>query len=311
MKKTLLPLATAVLALCASTANAADGAGVYVPFGVGFQAFDNSQTHIQDDIFPTFGVGYQFNPDVAVEVMYTRGHADRGHTSANRSMNVEYQNFRIDALRYFSPLFSDVRPYVMGGIGDNRFDPSNLSVTEDNTLNLGVGLMKPLGDHWAVRADITNSYSLDDEEDEWGARLLVQYNFFSPLKPVPPAPAPQPVADEPVDINLVVNFDVDKAVVKPNYSSALKGVGDYMAQHEDVRVKLSGHTDSTASEAYNQKLSERRANAVKEALVKGHGVPADHVATEGYGESSPVASNATREGRQANRRTNAEFTKQK
>jgi OOP family OmpA-OmpF porin len=68
-----------------------------------------------------------------------------------------------------------------------------------------------------------------------------------------------------------------------------------------VAVIVEGHTDSVGSDAYNKKLSLRRADAVRQYLVK-HGIPADRITAEGFGESSPVASNDTEDGRAQNRR---------
>ena len=69
---------------------------------------------------------------------------------------------------------------------------------------------------------------------------------------------------------------------------------------------LEGHTDSVGTDAYNQRLSERRANAVREVLVNQYGVEAGRVDAVGYGESRPVADNATDAGRAINRRVEAE-----
>ena len=68
-----------------------------------------------------------------------------------------------------------------------------------------------------------------------------------------------------------------------------------------IAVIVEGHTDSVGTDAYNQKLSHRRADAVRQYLVK-HGIPANRVTTEGFGESRPVASNDTADGRAQNRR---------
>jgi len=75
-----------------------------------------------------------------------------------------------------------------------------------------------------------------------------------------------------------------------------------MKQYENTRVEVQGHTDSRASESYNRALSQRRAAAVAAVLVREHGVNPANVTARGYGESSPIASNDTSEGRAANRR---------
>ena len=81
-----------------------------------------------------------------------------------------------------------------------------------------------------------------------------------------------------------------------------------MGENPSYRVVLSGHTDSVGTEAYNQKLSEKRANAVAKALEE-LGVSADKITSIGYGELKPIASNKTKEGRAENRRVEARFNK--
>lgn len=98
-----------------------------------------------------------------------------------------------------------------------------------------------------------------------------------------------------------VLFDFDKAVIKVEYVPELDKWVDYFLNHPDASASIYGHADSTGPEIYNQGLSERRAQAVMKYLIN-HGVPADKLSTEGFGETKPVADNATKEGRQKNRR---------
>ena len=79
-----------------------------------------------------------------------------------------------------------------------------------------------------------------------------------------------------------------------------------MSQYPQTTTVVEGHTDSVGTDAYNQGLSERRANAVRDVLVNQYGLSADRVNAAGYGESRPVADNATSEGRAINRRVEAE-----
>ena len=97
-------------------------------------------------------------------------------------------------------------------------------------------------------------------------------------------------------------FDFDKDALKPEGEDALRGLVRDMGQASNVTaIEIVGHTDSTGPEDYNQALSERRANTVKESLV-GLGVNAGLITARGEGESNPVADNATRDGRAQNRR---------
>jgi OOP family OmpA-OmpF porin len=126
----------------------------------------------------------------------------------------------------------------------------------------------------------------------------------------PPAPAPAPAAppapvSEKVSFSADAFFDFDKATLKPEGREKLTALAQ-QAKGINLEVIIAvGHTDSVGSEAYNQALSVRRAEAVKEFLVS-QGVERNRVYTEGKGESSPVADNKTREGRAQNRRVEVE-----
>jgi OOP family OmpA-OmpF porin len=75
-----------------------------------------------------------------------------------------------------------------------------------------------------------------------------------------------------------------------------------MRQHPEVTAVLEGHTDSKGNAAYNQRLSEQRAQAVKDKMVNQYGISSQRLMAQGYGESRPVATNDTEQGRQENRR---------
>ena len=141
-----------------------------------------------------------------------------------------------------------------------------------------------------------------------------------PKKAAPAAPAPAPVAapvakpapkpavkpvTEKVTMAAETNFDFDKAVLKPEGKARLDDlVGKLKAVNLEVIIAI-GHTDSIGSKAYNQKLSVRRANAVKAYLVS-KGIEANRIYTEGKGETQPIADNKTKEGRAKNRRVEIE-----
>ncbi|MEM7059284.1 MAG: OmpA family protein [Pseudomonadota bacterium] len=94
-------------------------------------------------------------------------------------------------------------------------------------------------------------------------------------------------------------FDTDKSNLRPEAITELNDFGSKMNQLGKKRVFIVGHTDSRASDAYNQRLSERRAASVAAYLEKNYGIVSQ---TEGRGENEPVGDNGTRDGRQANRR---------
>ncbi len=98
-----------------------------------------------------------------------------------------------------------------------------------------------------------------------------------------------------------VTFDVDSATLKPQFRDTLNQIGGSMKQYPNSLIDVYGHTDSTGSDAYNQSLSERRASTVANYLVS-QGVSASRIRSQGFGETMPVASNDTEQGRQRNRR---------
>lgn len=104
-----------------------------------------------------------------------------------------------------------------------------------------------------------------------------------------------------VNIPSNVSFDTDKAVLKPELLPVLDSVGRSLSQHPQLRVKVVGHTDSTGSEAHNQKLSDNRARSVTTYLAN-QGVDQGRMSIEGRAARDPIADNATAEGRAQNRR---------
>jgi OOP family OmpA-OmpF porin len=120
-----------------------------------------------------------------------------------------------------------------------------------------------------------------------------------PPPPPPPEPEPEPVAERIVLRG--VNFDFDQAAIRPDAAVILDEVVSILSGRTDVEVQVQGHTDATGPDAYNQGLSERRAASVREYLVE-HGIAASRLTSAGFGESQPIATNDTREGRALNRR---------
>ena len=96
-------------------------------------------------------------------------------------------------------------------------------------------------------------------------------------------------------------FAVNSSNIQPGLYPELDRVARVLSSYPQTTILIAGHTDSTGSESYNQQLSQRRADSVKNALIQ-RGVAADRISAVGYGESSPIADNNTEYGRQQNRR---------
>ena len=104
-----------------------------------------------------------------------------------------------------------------------------------------------------------------------------------------------------------VTFAVDSVTITPAFQATLNEIAKSMQTYPDSLIDVYGHTDSSGSDAYNQSLSERRAQSVANYLTM-RGVSASRIRSQGFGESYPVASNDTPEGRQKNRRVEIKIT---
>lgn len=217
--------------------------------------------------------------------------------------------------------------------GNRLFAVTDPNPTE-NKLNpkLGLGLEFKFSEALAMRAEVER-FRLNDAVGNRGNTDLMSLSLVYKLgRPAaraavvavepPPAPPPAPKAvvlpppppvvvappapmSEKVSFSAETLFDFDKSIVKPEGKAALD---DYLSKQKGMNMEVMvtvGHADAIGTDAYNQALSERRAEAVKAYLVQ-QGVSAERVFTEGKGESQPVADNKNAEGRSKNRRVTVE-----
>lgn len=157
------------------------------------------------------------------------------------------------------------------------------------TINQGIGGVTPSGSRQACPTT-TTQYEIN-ATGPGGSRTA---STSVTVNPPPPKPAERLV--------LHINFDTDKAVIRPADRAELQKAIDFVKQHPGQKISIEGHTDSTGTAKYNQGLSERRAAAVKDYLLKNGVTDGGMIATSGYGQTKPVASNSTKQGRFENRR---------
>lgn len=145
-------------------------------------------------------------------------------------------------------------------------------------------------------------------------RIVASIGYTPPPPPPPPpappaAPPPPPaplskvvVTDEQIVTLSPIFFDFDKDTIKPVSYAVLDQVAQVMRDRSSAVVRVEGHTDSFGTDSYNQQLSERRARSVVRYLI-AKGIPGERLEAVGFGESRPIASNDTAQGRAKNRRT--------
>ena len=190
-------------------------------------------------------------------------------------------------LQSMGPVTCGVIGSVLGGVAGGF---AGTAAAGDNKVGPGI-LGATLG--WAGGA-VAGYYLCKKPKAE--AKQVAQ---AEPAKAPPPAAKPDPCKEK---VTLPdVTFDFDKAAIRPEGAKVLGEWESRLEQCSAVHVAIQGHTDSVGSDAYNLKLSQRRAEAVRDFLVE-KGIAAARLTTKGFGKADPVASNATPEGRAQNRR---------
>ncbi|ROL75011.1 porin [Pseudomonas protegens] len=279
--------------------------------------YNDSVNHVEDGFNPGASIGYFLTDDLSLNATYDKTNHTRSNDGTG-NQKIKGDNFGLNAQYHFGTVGDALRPYVSGGVAHksmtNVIADGHSGRDQSTFLTAGAGVKYYFTDNLFARAGVEADYKLDNGKWDYAPTIGLGVNFggsggkVAPA-PVAPAPAPEPVPEAPVAevvrVELDVKFDFDKSVVKPNSYADIKNLADFMNQYPQTTTVVEGHTDSVGPDAYNQKLSERRANAVKQVLVNQYGVGANRVQSVGYGESRPVADNATEAGRAVNRRVEA------
>lgn len=284
--KLIATIAASALAMGISAAAQAD-AHPYAGVGAGYIYGDNSGNTVGGQL------GYHFNQDWSAELSYYD--------------TVSQNEADVTSLTGAYRLWGD-QTQILALASLNNVNMESHSADNGVALGLGIGVSHYITDQLEVRASVQSLVWQDHDTDlDALATLALNYHFGTHQEAVA-EPEPEKVAPAVVMTKtLHAHFDVDKSKVRAADKAEIIPVADAMKNNPGSTATIVGHTDSTASEAYNQKLSERRAEAVKKVMVE-QGVNPDAIETSGRGELEPVESNDTAAGRQANRRIEAVVT---
>jgi OOP family OmpA-OmpF porin len=332
MKKHLLATAIACgLSFPAIAPMASAEIPLTLNMGMGLWKNDGKR-ELDDTTTPWAGLEWAFNDNWAAEVLY----ADDDARFEDGTGRADITTWQLGMLYYGGSYIGGpnrVRPYLAFGAGEIDIDYGETDTVE-TTVNGGLGVRWMITPELGLRAEARMLYSLDESNKD--TLLSVGLNYYLGKTKADPAPV-QVVGDEDGDgvtddidqcpgtpagtrvdsvgcplpvaqvasIKLMVNFGFDSSTVQEQYFADLGELAAFLKRFEDVYVDIEGHTDSTGPEAYNQSLSQRRAQAVVDYLVSEHGIAPRRLEPKGYGESQPVADNSTKEGRAANRRVMA------
>lgn len=312
--------------VAATSVNAlAQGQGAVEVEAFGKHYFTDSSRDIKNGELYGAGVSYFLTDDVSLGLSYGEYH---DITSEDRVQDGSHKKIKgsltsLDAAYHFGNPGVGLRPYVSAGVAHQSIGQADRGGRDRSTFaNVGTGLKYYFTENFFAKASVDVMYNIDADEGEWMAGVGVGLNFGGGARQVAaveptPEPAPAPIVDnepepapEVVRVELDVKFDFDKSRVREESYSDIKNLADFMQQYPQTTTTVEGHTDSVGTDQYNQRLSERRAEAVRNVLVNEYGVQGNRVNSVGYGESRPVADNSTEEGRQINRRVEAEVEAQ-
>jgi len=193
---------------------------------------------------------------------------------------------------------------------------ATLSWTSQNAsgcdIQPGIGQVPPQGARAIVPGD-TTAYTILCSGAGGTATSAASIAVIAPPPApvvVPPAPkvsvAAEKFCSKPAILN--IQFDTNKSDIKPMYDAELKAVADFLKEFPKAKGEISGHTDNVGGKAINEKLSQRRAESVKDYIVEKFGIAAGRITAKGYGYAKPLADNKTKEGKAKNRRIEANFT---
>ena len=276
-----------------------------------------------------------------VELGFLRSIEDVNYkgTNADTGITRVFTNF----IKEYS-LTSDVSLYTLIGAGVEIFD-NEANGNEDGLFgNYGAGIKYKIADQFALKFDVRHLIEADHGDNNllYNIGFAVPFGEVAKAAPVVEKAAPVVVAPAPVEtpkdsdadgvidsldecpntmakakvdsvgcmtlVNLNINFDTNKSDIKDSYNSRIADFAKMMKANPKLKASIEAHTDSVGSDAYNQKLSERRATSAVKALTD-LGVETTRIKAIGYGETKPTASNETVEGRAENRRVEAVMAK--
>jgi len=288
--------------------------------------------------------GYDLSKYFGLEIPLEMGASDMkrdknyGKTSVKEGADVNLMGYRLEGLIYLMP-DSRFVPYLAVGLGDRNMAVEGAPNKDNFVAGYGAGARIFVSEDWFIRADFRHllvfkafdgnpvnnleytlglGFYLGDKPQPAPVAVAAPVVVEAPAPP-PPAPAPVVVPPAPVaaptmvekDIiekgraTIDVEFDFNKANIKPGYDAELAKFAEVLKKHPELNLIIEGHTDSVGSVAYNKTLSQKRADAVKDYLVKNLGIDASRLKAVGYGKAKPIADNKTAEGRQKNRRVEA------
>ncbi|MBF0362379.1 MAG: OmpA family protein [Oligoflexia bacterium] len=281
------------------------GAFTFSPF-IGEYLFDGVQ-HIKSR--PSYGLrfGQNITERGSIEAMFAYI-GTKSTTEDDRRINVF--RYGIDGQYRFTLANKNLIPFISVGVGVISFDnPSGINNTSLGLINYGPGLLWTYSDTMGVRTDLRHSIVSNNHYSNYEATLGLIFLFggdkrsVESVKPTEPAKPSEQKNDTQIKSNSTssyqkigtpvielsdIHFAFDSSLLSSEGQKILNNTKERMKNNSKIKIRIEGHASAIGTVDYNQKLSEQRANAVKDYLLNDDGISSDRITTIGYGESKPI-----------------------
>lgn len=296
---------------------------LYVGPQLTYQLWDEnrfiSEMDDDNDLQLGLNLGYEFAGRYAAEI-----------STLNNLSDGDAKSLEVNLYNYFSSDRNSATPYLVVGLSKLSMDSALILDEDTNNIALGLGVSRYLGDFVELKTDVRffNAFGGavgGDDVLDIGFRMALNYHFgrsgqadlalpsiVIPAQIPVAVQAPETVAEvvlEPaapqmrtITVELDVLFANNSSVLENLDTEEFSSMADALRAQPNAMLTIEGHTDSKGTEEYNQFLSQRRADSVRQELISEYGAPANRTSAVGYGESRPIADNSTSEGMAQNRR---------
>ncbi|BEH09421.1 MULTISPECIES: OmpA family protein [Geobacter] len=293
----------------------------------GGYSFDGKQ-HLETS--PIVGIrgGYNFTKHFGVEALFDFTPTESTLDSLG---DAKVYRYGADLLLHLFP-DNKLVPFLAAGYGGITVDREHQKTFNKGIFDYGPGIKYFLTDDLALRGDFRHLLFRNNEtlsNYEYTVGITYQFGGTKPAQaPVaaiaPPASRPEPKVAPPQEpplepipaaeptpekmkycVYLKIEFDIDKAEIRPQYHDEVAKVGDFMKKHPTTTAVIEGYTDEVGSDDYNMQLSQRRAESVVKSLEDNFGIDRSRLFAKGYGKTKQTPESSSDAGRQKSRHINA------
>ncbi len=308
--KKFIPQAVAACTLAAAASSQAflndlDGGSFYVVPSAGFhmtqkmhhykhleKEYKKEDLKVDFDNAADYGIslGYQIDGFMAIEIAdnYTKFDIKASHLEAGKKVSdkksTNYNYLHVDALYYFNDIYENAFSfYIPVGLGWIVNDPKNakkgdgFKKLQDTGVNFGVGAQYMFNDMIGVRGDVRGIYGFSQENLDAIAQVGLMIRFGKPVN----------VGDSKEQVKSVdVLFKLNSTDIVNLDAPSVQAAAKVLRNHPDAKIKIFAYSDSSGTNAYNMKLSQRRAAALKSIMVNDFGIEPERIYTKAFGDEN-------------------------